>query len=281
MIRWKQAVEHFTDWGLTFGNPDFVKYAEAYGAKGSRVEATEDLVPTLEAAFAGGGVHLVTVPIDYCGEHAGAGRRAEEPRAGGGVGQGATVRMTEIEVRAPYDGQLIGTVAASGAEDVEAALATAYGCSATATGWLAPAERIEILRETARLMQRRRRTRARGRARRRQAAGRFAGRGRARDRWRAALRRAAAFGSRPGRTDGPERRLGGRVAFTAEPIGVVVAVERLQPPAEPDRASGGAGHRRRLPGDRQAGHRRRRCPACASSRSCARPGCPRLVPSAA
>ena len=51
MIRWKQAVDHFADWGLTFGNPDFVKYAEAYGAKGSRVEATEDLVPTLEAAF--------------------------------------------------------------------------------------------------------------------------------------------------------------------------------------------------------------------------------------
>ena len=65
MIRWKQAVDHFADWGLTFGNPDFVKYAEAYGAKGSRVEATEDLVPTLEAAFAGGGVHVVTVPIDY------------------------------------------------------------------------------------------------------------------------------------------------------------------------------------------------------------------------
>ena len=33
--------------------------------RASRVEATEDLVPTLEAAFAGGGVHLVTVPIDY------------------------------------------------------------------------------------------------------------------------------------------------------------------------------------------------------------------------
>ena len=65
MIRWKQAVDHFPDWGLTFGNPDFVKYAEAYGAKGSRVEATEDLVPTLEAAFAGGGVQVVTVPIDY------------------------------------------------------------------------------------------------------------------------------------------------------------------------------------------------------------------------
>ena len=65
MIRWKQAVDDFPDWGLTFSNPDFVKYAEAYGAKGRRVEATDDLVPTLEAAFQAGGVHLVTVPIDY------------------------------------------------------------------------------------------------------------------------------------------------------------------------------------------------------------------------
>jgi acetolactate synthase-1/2/3 large subunit len=65
MIRWKQAVDNFPDWGLTFGNPDFVKYAEAYGAKGSWVDATDDLVPTLEAAFKGGGVHVVTVPIDY------------------------------------------------------------------------------------------------------------------------------------------------------------------------------------------------------------------------
>jgi acetolactate synthase-1/2/3 large subunit len=65
MIRWKQAVDNFSDWGLTFGNPDFVKYAESYGAKGSRVEATEDLAPVLEAAFKGGGVHVVTVPIDY------------------------------------------------------------------------------------------------------------------------------------------------------------------------------------------------------------------------
>ena len=65
MIRWKQAVDSFPDWGLTFGNPDFVKYAESYGAKGTRVTATEDLVPALEAAFRWGGVHLVVVPIDY------------------------------------------------------------------------------------------------------------------------------------------------------------------------------------------------------------------------
>ena len=65
MIRWKQAVDGFPDFGLTFGNPDFVKYAESYGAKGSRVTKCDDLIPTLEAAFKGGGVHLVVVPIDY------------------------------------------------------------------------------------------------------------------------------------------------------------------------------------------------------------------------
>src|SRR4051812_19986312 len=65
MIRWKQAVDDFANWGLTFGNPDFVKYAEAYGARGWRVESTNVLIPTLEAAFTAGGVHLVAVPIDY------------------------------------------------------------------------------------------------------------------------------------------------------------------------------------------------------------------------
>jgi acetolactate synthase-1/2/3 large subunit len=65
MIRWKQAVEKFADYGLTFGNPDFVKYAESYGARGARVESTEAFIPTLQAAFDAGGVHLVTAPIDY------------------------------------------------------------------------------------------------------------------------------------------------------------------------------------------------------------------------
>ena len=65
MIRWKQGIDAFADWGLTFGNPDFVKYAESYGAKGSRVDTADGLVPALEAAFKGGGVHLVTVPVDY------------------------------------------------------------------------------------------------------------------------------------------------------------------------------------------------------------------------
>ena len=89
MIRWKQAVDHFTDWGLTFGNPDFVKYAEAYGAKGSRVAG--DGGP---GADAGGGVRgrrraRRHRPDRLLGEHAGAGRRAEEPRASRGIGVGA------------------------------------------------------------------------------------------------------------------------------------------------------------------------------------------------
>jgi acetolactate synthase-1/2/3 large subunit len=65
MIRWKQAVDAFPDFGLTFGNPDFVRYAESYGAKGHRVAATAELVPTLEAAFRAGGVHLIATPVDY------------------------------------------------------------------------------------------------------------------------------------------------------------------------------------------------------------------------
>jgi acetolactate synthase-1/2/3 large subunit len=65
MIRWKQAVDGFADFGMTFGNPDFALYAEAYGAKGHHVTEIGDFVPTLEAAFNAGGVHLVAVPIDY------------------------------------------------------------------------------------------------------------------------------------------------------------------------------------------------------------------------
>jgi len=65
MIRWKQAVDRFPDFGMTFDNPDFVKYAEAYGAKGHRIVAIDDLKPTLQQSFSDGGVHLVAVPIDY------------------------------------------------------------------------------------------------------------------------------------------------------------------------------------------------------------------------
>jgi acetolactate synthase-1/2/3 large subunit len=65
MIRWKQQVDGFVDFGLDFGNPDFVAYAKAYGAGGRRVTEADGLAPAIEAAFAAGGVQLVVVPVDY------------------------------------------------------------------------------------------------------------------------------------------------------------------------------------------------------------------------
>lgn len=65
MIRWKQSHAGFDDFGLEFGNPDFVKYAQSYGATGHRVESAEDLLPTFERAFKAGGVHIVDLPVDY------------------------------------------------------------------------------------------------------------------------------------------------------------------------------------------------------------------------
>jgi len=65
MIRWKQADGGFPDWGLEFGNPDFVQYAQSYGAGGHRVEAAEEFVPIMEKCFSEKGVHVVETRIDY------------------------------------------------------------------------------------------------------------------------------------------------------------------------------------------------------------------------
>jgi acetolactate synthase-1/2/3 large subunit len=65
MIRWKQANMGFQDWGLTYNNPDFVKYAEAYGASGHRVESAEHLTTLLKQCLDTPGVHLIDCPIDY------------------------------------------------------------------------------------------------------------------------------------------------------------------------------------------------------------------------
>ncbi len=69
MIKWKQKTDGFEDFGLDFNNPDFVKYAEAYGASGHHIARTKDLQPTLKQAFEAGGVHLVSVPVDYSENH--------------------------------------------------------------------------------------------------------------------------------------------------------------------------------------------------------------------
>ena len=65
MIRWKQANMGFADWGLTYGNPDFVKYADSYGAKGHRVESAAHLTELLKHCRDTPGVHLIDCPVDY------------------------------------------------------------------------------------------------------------------------------------------------------------------------------------------------------------------------
>ncbi|MCC7393427.1 MAG: acetolactate synthase large subunit [Sphingomonadaceae bacterium] len=65
MIRWKQANMGFVDFGLTYGNPDFVKYAESYGAHGHRVESAAHLAELLAHCRDTPGVHLIDCPVDY------------------------------------------------------------------------------------------------------------------------------------------------------------------------------------------------------------------------
>ena len=65
MIKWKQANMGLQNFGLDYGNPDFVKYAESYGAKGHRVNSAAELLPMLQKCHSEPGVHVVEVPVDY------------------------------------------------------------------------------------------------------------------------------------------------------------------------------------------------------------------------
>lgn len=65
MIKWKQDGMQLPSFGLDLGNPDFVKYAEAYGATGVRLERSEDLSALITQSFAAPGVHVIEVPVDY------------------------------------------------------------------------------------------------------------------------------------------------------------------------------------------------------------------------
>ena len=69
MIKWKQKDMGFDDYGLDFGNPDFVKYAESYGANGHRPESDEDFRDILDECLTTKGVHLIDLPVDYSMNH--------------------------------------------------------------------------------------------------------------------------------------------------------------------------------------------------------------------
>jgi acetolactate synthase-1/2/3 large subunit len=65
LIAWKQETEFQRHTDLSFGNPDWLKLAAAFGWHGYRVDRSVDLAPTLEQAFEDEGPSLVIVPIDY------------------------------------------------------------------------------------------------------------------------------------------------------------------------------------------------------------------------
>ncbi len=65
LIEWHQLRHFNRSTGISFGNPDFVKYAESFGARGYRVEKTEDLLPTLKEALGDGTVSIIDCPVDY------------------------------------------------------------------------------------------------------------------------------------------------------------------------------------------------------------------------
>lgn len=65
LIKWKQLDQYGYSECVDFSNPDFVKLAEAMHCKGYRVSAAEDLLPTLEAAFADDVPAVVDCPVDY------------------------------------------------------------------------------------------------------------------------------------------------------------------------------------------------------------------------
>lgn len=64
-IEWKQKNMNLPDFGMKLQNPDFVKYAESYGALGLRVESAGDLISKLTAAFDSGRPAIVECLIDY------------------------------------------------------------------------------------------------------------------------------------------------------------------------------------------------------------------------
>jgi len=69
MIKWKQEDMGFDDYGLDFNNPDFVLYANSYGAHGHRPESDEEFRNTLSECLNSNGVHLIDLRVDYSLNH--------------------------------------------------------------------------------------------------------------------------------------------------------------------------------------------------------------------
>lgn len=69
MIKWKQQGMGFNNFGLDYNNPDFVKYAESYGAIGHRPTSHVEFRKVLQHALHSDGVHLIDLAVDYSLNH--------------------------------------------------------------------------------------------------------------------------------------------------------------------------------------------------------------------
>lgn len=70
MIKWKQEDMGFGNYGLDYSNPDFVKYAESFGANGHRISSCAHFIETLTACVnSSKGVHIIDCPVDYSLNH--------------------------------------------------------------------------------------------------------------------------------------------------------------------------------------------------------------------
>ena len=65
LIKWKQINRFARPAYTDFGNPDFVKYAESFGAQAWRVQTAGELLPALQAALESGKVTLIDCPVDF------------------------------------------------------------------------------------------------------------------------------------------------------------------------------------------------------------------------
>jgi len=69
MVKWKQQDMGFDNFGLEYGNPDFVTYAQSYGALGYRIHNDEHFQKTLDSCLGSDGVHVIELPVDYSLNH--------------------------------------------------------------------------------------------------------------------------------------------------------------------------------------------------------------------
>jgi len=65
LISWKMDLEIGYNVDTRFGNPDFVAYAESFGAKGYRIQSAGELLPALRTALADDTVSVIACPVDY------------------------------------------------------------------------------------------------------------------------------------------------------------------------------------------------------------------------